>query len=246
MGENKGNFFDLINKKAGENKIAKKIGFIQKCSDEKSSNGTQNINEKKSSKNDNSKNNKQQRLIDEGFKLFTTQGIKNTSIQNIVDKANMAKGTFYLYFKDKYELRDIIIMKKSEKLFNNAIDSLQKKNITNFSDQIIFIIDHVIDELSKDKLLLQFISKDLGLGVFNKTIIDMYSYKADQSNSLKQLFLNGVEKNHIKLDNPDVTLFMIIELVSSTCVTCILNNEPLPMKEFKPILYKEIKKMIGK
>lgn len=245
MGENKGNFFDLINKKAGENKIAKKIGFIQKCSDEKNSNGTQNINEKKSSKNDNSKNNKQQRLIDEGFKLFTTQGIKNTSIQNIVDKANMAKGTFYLYFKDKYELRDIIIMKKSEKLFNNAIDSLQKKNITNFSDQIIFIIDHVIDELSKDKLLLQFISKDLGLGVFNKTIIDMYSYKADQSNSLKQLFLNGVEKNHIKLDNPDVTLFMIIELVSSTCVTCILNNEPLPMKEFKPILYKEIKKMIG-
>jgi len=248
--ENKSNFFDLI--KTNENKIAKKISLSKiKCSDEKKSKISSdeyntNSEKKSNSKNENIKNDKQQRLIDEGFKLFTTQGIKNTSIQNIVDKANMAKGTFYLYFKDKYELRDIIIMKKSEKLFNNAIDSLQKKNITDFSDQIIFIIDYVIDELTKDKLLLQFISKDLGLGVFNKTIVDIYSYKADQSNSLRQLFLNGVEKNNIKLDNPDVTLFMIIELVSSTCVTCILNNEPLPMNEFKPILYKEIKKMIGK
>lgn len=196
-------------------------------------------------KDESTKNDKKQRLLDEGFKLFTTQGIKNTSIQNIVDKANVAKGTFYLYFKDKYELRDIIIMKKSSKLFNNAIEKLQKTTITNFSDQIVFIIDSVIDELSKDKLLLQFIFKDLGLGVFNKTIIDMYSYNESQSNSLRNLFLTGIKNNNIKLENPDATLFMIIELVSSTCFTCILYNEPLSMNDFKPILYKEIKKMIG-
>ena len=136
-------------------------------------------------------------------------------------------------------------MKKSSKLFNNAIEKLQKTTITNFSDQIVFIIDSVIDELSKDKLLLQFISKDLGLGVFNKTIIDMYSYNESQSNSLRNLFLTGIKNNNIKLENPDATLFMIIELVSSTCFTCILYNEPLSMNDFKPILYKEIKKMIG-
>ena len=49
---------------------------------------------------------KENRLINEGFNLFITQGINNTSVQDIVDKANVAKGTFYLYFKDKYELRD--------------------------------------------------------------------------------------------------------------------------------------------
>jgi len=61
------------------------------------------------------KDNKEERLLDEGFKLFTTKGLKNTSIQDIVNKANVAKGTFYLYFKDKYELHDILIMKKSKK-----------------------------------------------------------------------------------------------------------------------------------
>ena len=38
---------------------------------------------------------------------------------------------------------------------------------------------------------------------------------------------------------------MIIELVGSTCYNSILNNEPLPINEFKPYLYDEIKKMIN-
>ena len=44
---------------------------------------------------------KETRLLTTAFGLFTEKGIKDTSIQEIVDKANVAKGTFYLYFKDK-------------------------------------------------------------------------------------------------------------------------------------------------
>ena len=52
---------------------------------------------------------KERRLLDTAFKLFTEKGVKDTSIQDIVDNANVAKGTFYLYFKDKYEIRDVLI-----------------------------------------------------------------------------------------------------------------------------------------
>ena len=51
-------------------------------------------------------NNKQQKrtsLLDTAFKLFTTQGVSKTSIAEISQKAGIAKGTFYLYFKDKLE-----------------------------------------------------------------------------------------------------------------------------------------------
>ena len=57
--------------------------------------------------------NKETRLLNTAFKLFTEKGIKDTSIQEIVDTADVGKGTFYLYFKDKYEIRDILIAKKS-------------------------------------------------------------------------------------------------------------------------------------
>lgn len=193
----------------------------------------------------NNPSDKKHRLLDEGYKLFTEKGIKATSIQNIVDNANVAKGTFYLYFKDKYELRDVLIMKKSQRLFNDAIKKLDKKNISNFSEQIIFIVDYVIDELTKNPILLKFISKDLGWGVFNKTIMNLYSYYSEEENSVYDLFLKGVKDNNLNIEHPDVTLFMIIELVSSTCFTCILYKEPLPINEYKPILYNEIRKMIG-
>lgn len=190
------------------------------------------------------KDNKEERLLDEGFKLFTTKGLKNTSIQDIVNKANVAKGTFYLYFKDKYELHDILIMKKSKKLFNDALNSLNKNKVTDFVDQIIYIVDYVIDELVKDPILIQFIAKDLAWGVFNKTILELYSREEAEEDGLVSLFLTGVEENNIELDNPQVSLFMIIELVSSTCFTSILYSEPLPIKEYKPFLHKEIKKIL--
>ena len=135
-------------------------------------------------------------------------------------------------------------MKKSKKLFNDALNSLNKNKVTNFVDQIIYIVDYVIDELVKDPILIQFIAKDLAWGVFNKTILELYSREEAEEDGLVSLFLTGVEENNIKLDNPQVSLFMIIELVSSTCFTSILYSEPLPIKEYKPFLHKEIKKIL--
>ena len=77
---------------------------------------------------------KELRLLESAFKLFTEKGIKNTSIQEIVDSSNVAKGTFYLYFKDKYELRDVLIAKKSSKLFSDALSELRKNYINNLDD----------------------------------------------------------------------------------------------------------------
>ena len=58
--------------------------------------------------------------------------------------------------------------------------------------------------------------------------------------------MKGIEDNHLKIEKPDVTLFMIIELVSSTCFNSILYNEPLPIEEYKPYLYEVIRKLIEK
>ena len=188
--------------------------------------------------------NKKQRLLDTAFTLFTEKGIKNTSIQEIVDNANVAKGTFYLYFKDKYELQDILVTNKSEKLFNDALKELRKNYIQNFSDQIIFVINYVIDELKKRPTLLKFISKNLSWGIYNKSIMKIYENGEKKESGLYNLFMKGIEENNIKLENPEVTLFMIIELVSSTCFTSILEKKPLSIDEYKPYLYKAIRQFI--
>lgn len=193
---------------------------------------------------DENKNDKKERLMDTGFKLFLENGIKDTSIQDIVDNANVAKGTFYLYFKDKYELRDILITKKSTALFNDAIENLHNTYIQDFSDQIVFVINYIIDELAKSPLLLKFISKNLSWGVYSQTVVKLYESNKESETSLISLFLNGVKENKIKLKNPEVTLYMIIELTSSTCFNSILYNQPLPISEFKPYLYELIRNIL--
>lgn len=185
---------------------------------------------------------KENKLLDTAFELFTEKDIKFTSIQDIVDKAGVAKGTFYLYFKDKYDLRDTLITKKSRKLFNDALNSLNKKKIDRFDDQIIFIINHVIDKLTKDPLLLKFISKNLSWGIYNKNMLKL----TDKDNTgLLAMFLNGAKENNINLKNSEITLFMIIELVGSTCFTSILYKEPVSIEEYKPYLYETIKNILA-
>ncbi|MBR3002193.1 MAG: TetR/AcrR family transcriptional regulator [Clostridia bacterium] len=190
-------------------------------------------------------NNKENRLLEHAFKLFTQKGVKDTSIQEIVDNAEVAKGTFYLYFKDKYEIRDVLISKKSTKLFNNALKDLRKTDIKDLSEQVVFIVDHVIDALIKNQLLLKFISKNLSWGIYNQTVQKIYDKNSEEENGVLQVFLKGIESNNIKLKNPEVTLYMIIELVSSTCFNSILYGNPLPIEEFKPFLYDVIRKLIN-
>ena len=189
--------------------------------------------------------NKEIRLLSKAFELFTEKGVKNTSIQEIVDNANVAKGTFYLYFKDKYEIRDVLIAKKSHKLFNDALQELRKKEIKTLSERVIFIVNYVVDELTKAPTLLKFISKNLSWGVYNKTVLKIYELTENEEEGLYQLFLKEVKENEINLKSPEVTLFMIIELVSSTCFNSILYNEPLPIDEYKPYLYDTIRKLIN-
>ncbi len=188
--------------------------------------------------------NKEIRLLDTAFKLFTEKGMKNTSIQEIVDNADVGKGTFYLYFKDKYEIRDVLIEKESQKLFRDALKELRKTDIKDLSQQVIFIVDNVIEVLKKQPLLLSFISKNLSWGIYTKTVKKIHDNTEADEDSIYLLFKKGIEENNIKLKNPDVTLFMIIELVSSTCFSSITYKEPLPIDEYKPYLFDTIAKLI--
>ena len=62
---------------------------------------------------------KKNSLMNAAFELFTERGFSNTSIADIAEKAKVAKGTFYLYFKDKYDLRAMITMHKAEQIFGS-------------------------------------------------------------------------------------------------------------------------------
>ncbi len=61
------------------------------------------------------KKKKKDALFNTAFELFTTKGLAKTTISDIVEQAGVAKGTFYLYFKDKYDIRNKLVSHKSRR-----------------------------------------------------------------------------------------------------------------------------------
>lgn len=87
-------------------------------------------------------------------------------------KAGIAKGTFYLYFKDKTDIRNRLISSKATQLFRNACLKLNETQITGLSEQFIFLTDEILQALETDKSLLFFLSKHLSWGIFRSSMTE--------------------------------------------------------------------------
>lgn len=190
---------------------------------------------------DNNKKYKKETLLNTAFDLFTTKGINKTSISDIVNNAGVAKGTFYLYFSDKYDIRNKLVSHKASQIFINANRALKKTDLTEFEDRLVFLADNIINQFCDNKALLTFISKNLSWGIFKSALA---SPTEPDDLDFSQVYELILSKSNRRFKNPELMLFMIIELVSSTCYSTILYNEPTTIDELKPYLYNTIRQII--
>ncbi|MCI8293787.1 MAG: TetR/AcrR family transcriptional regulator [Hespellia sp.] len=191
---------------------------------------------------DDNKQQKLESLFRSAYDLFLNQGIAKTSVHDIVQKAGVAKGTFYLYFKDKYEIRDRLIAKTAQKLFQDAHRALLKQNIPDFEDRVIFVVDYVLKEMNKSQPILRFISKNLSWGIFRQALERTGEGHLSTASNFTELLM---PKNApVKLKEPEIMLFLIIELASSASFSVILENDPVRFEELKPYLYESIRAII--
>ncbi len=193
------------------------------------------------SKVENNKKIKKEALLNTAFDLFTSKGINDTSISDIVNKAGVAKGTFYLYFRDKYDIRNLLISHKSSQLFMAAHTAMLEQNFSTMEDKIVFVINHIVDNLANDKILLNFISKNLSWGFFKKALI---SNENSSDVNFLEIYKTLIKESPSEIKDPELMLFMIIELVSSTCYSTILYEEPVSLQELRPYLEQAIRNII--
>ena len=192
------------------------------------------------SKVDLNKKEKKNALLQTAFELFTDKGFAKTTISDISSRAGLAKGTFYLYFKDKYDLRDILIAHKTGQLFAEAHTALLAHSVEGFENQLFFVVDFVVDKLTVNPKLLQFISKNLSWGIFRVAFEQQIADDSDESREFYSYYQELVRKSSITDAEAELLLFTILELVGSTCYSCILYEQPLPMDEYMPYLHRSI------
>lgn len=188
---------------------------------------------------------KKNMLFNAAFDLFMTKGEHDTVIDDIVKKAGVAKGTFYLYFKDKYDLLDNIIYQKSCLVTKEALDyvhSVDNSDKMNAVDKILMFIDYIIDYLKDNKKLLKLIYKNLSWGLYRKVLSS-----PDEFHEIKDSFdmvLRDLNIVNTSRESIEKTAYIIMELVSSVCYSTIILEDPYKIDEIRPELHKIIRKIL--
>ena len=90
---------------------------------------------------------KQQKVINAAKKEFARVPIENVSIKNIVEEADIARGSFYQYFESKEDLLIYILKENSEEL-NNKLRNKVKETNGNIFELYIFLYDSMIEEFT--------------------------------------------------------------------------------------------------
>lgn len=190
-------------------------------------------------------NKKQKRsaLLSQAFSLFMKKGIANTSISDITQEAGVGKGTFYFYFRDKEDLIEKLIAQKAEQLFFHALEGLnQQKEPISVEDSLIYIANDLLEQLIQDSRLLKFLNKNLNYGIYKNALS-----REEVRNDFDFLatYYQLIEKDGSEWNEPLLMLYTIVELVSSTCHSIILEREPVDYEHYKPYLFACIRNIMA-
>lgn len=158
--------------------------------------------------------------------LFCTKGIQQTSIEEIAKSAGVAKGTIYLYFKNKEEIIFTIwdiITKQHEIIFQQKIkpEMSAKEKILEY-----YNFNDIGEEYDKEQLLIlfqQFVSSML----IDKTKIytDYFeSFFQKDYDFILACLEEGVEKKEFFIDDVNTLTNMIIILLKGVLVKAKASN----------------------
>lgn len=185
------------------------------------------------------KNEKYTKILDTALGLFEKNGTHLVSIDEIVKGAGVAKGTFYLYFKDRYDLISTLIIEEASKYMSLLSDEYEPRDFGDVSTSVRHYIEYISDFLQKNKTLCILIEKNLNTCV--------NAVAQTKEGPIKELY----EKIFSELINCGVSeaearakLYLYIELIVSSCCNAIIRETPYTIEELKPHLCQIIESSI--
>jgi AcrR family transcriptional regulator len=174
------------------------------------------------------------------IKLFCEKGIQQTSIDEIAKSAQVAKGTIYLYFKNKEEIVftiwDILSAQHQESFQKNITANMSAKekileyfNFNEFQEefdkeQILTLLQHFVSSMLIDETQLY-------TAYFESFFKNDYDF-------ISSYLYEGVDKGELIIDDVDNLTNIIIILLKGLLVKSKASN--MTFNETQNILYKHI------
>jgi len=167
-----------------------------------------------------------QRIIKAAYKLFASKGVHGTTAREIAQKAGVANGSFYAYFKNKKALLLEMLEDYLEIHFRTIWRSLDGFNVNEIDrDKIRAILDSVFEayEISPD-----FHRQTHALRYSDPAIKRIFDREREREIDQIQYVL---EKNMHRLDHiskPQAAAMVIHNAVENVALTAKIVGSPIP------------------
>ncbi|MEB3429459.1 TetR/AcrR family transcriptional regulator [Citroniella saccharovorans] len=188
----------------------------------------------------NLKKNKEIEIMNAAMKIYRKKGIDKTSIRDIMSETGYSLGSFYLYFTDKEDLKEKLVVNIAVDLVLKAENSCYEKDpVERYISFINYIFDYFIDHPFE----LEIISQNINWALYSKIENDKDLKEAETT---LQFILNRYESlfsSEYTYSQKLYILSLTIEILISTCKSTLMEGAILTIEEAKPVLYSLTKKM---
>ena len=169
---------------------------------------------------------KQQKVINAAKKEFARAPIENVSIKNIVEDADIARGSFYQYFESKEDLLIYILRENSEKLNTKLKDKVKETNGDIFK-LYIFLYDSMIEEFTNNPDQELFKQIFINLKSSDENVFDLVR-KTKPQDIIE--YYEQIDKNNLKIENHE-DLVIICDMLNVITRRALIKNFKNKSKE---------------
>lgn len=154
-------------------------------------------------------------FLDTAQELFFTKGYKQTSIESIIKKIGVAKGTFYYYFKSKEDLLDKLTYKMSKKILEEVKKIVEKDDLNAIDklNQAYAVAGSVkLENIELLKVLLKAFYNDRNLFFRHKMFMSSMEILAPE---FSKIIRQGVNEKVFNTPFPDEAARLIFEIANT-------------------------------
>ncbi|MFU0832361.1 MAG: Fatty acid metabolism regulator protein [Oscillospiraceae bacterium] len=185
---------------------------------------------------------KMTRLYDAAYELFTSKGVHATIVDEIARHAGVAKGTFYLYCRDKYDLMDKVILRKTSVLLDKTMKELARKKAEqalSFHESVIFFVDSLIHAFRNDTRFLELVFKNLSPTLFERL------FHCTELEDMRKEFIENFMLNGGTSEIAGQRLYLIVCMVGAVSYSSIIMKMPYEFDEIRTELYRSIEQILA-
>ena len=177
---------------------------------------------------------KKKKIIECAYQLFQSAGVSATAIDDVVKNAGIARGTFYLYFKDKSDLLEQLIMFKSTETMKEILRYARAElsgRETDFLGAVRRTVEMYVDFLESHREILAILHKNIAA-----CIRELPRFYDDEADGMYRDILQKFAQEGYTAEETAQKIFIVVSMVDSVCSDAILYGRPFPPVQIRAAL----------